>query len=123
VTSGGLYAYTRSHFDKRWAVAGHALTIPKDSVALARGRHIATTGIGHYKEEDFLRALREGKRPGGLPSDTPMPFRFTNDMTDGEIRALCMYLKSVPPKAYGGREAHASRWVERTTNGLGRRRT
>jgi cytochrome c553 len=65
--------------------------------------NLTPTGIGHYKEEDFFRALREGKRPGGLPIDTLMPFRFTKDMTDDEIRALYMYLKTVPPKAYGGR--------------------
>jgi mono/diheme cytochrome c family protein len=65
--------------------------------------NITPTGIGHYKEADFFLALREGKRPGGAPIDTLMPFRYTKDMTDDEIRALYMYLKTVPPKPYGGR--------------------
>lgn len=65
--------------------------------------NITPAGIGHYTEEDFFRALREGKRPGGSPIDTLMPVRYTKDMTDVEIRALYMYLKTVPPKPYGGR--------------------
>lgn len=60
-------------------------------------------GIGHYTEEDFFRALREAKRPGNSPIDSLMPVRFTKLMTDDEIRALWMYLKTVPSKPYGGR--------------------
>jgi len=65
--------------------------------------NITPTGIGHYKEEDFFRALREGKRPGGVPIDPLMPYRFTKNMTDDEIRAVYMYLQTVPPKVFGGR--------------------
>jgi len=65
--------------------------------------NLTPEGIGHYKEEDFFRALRDGKRPGGAPIDSLMPFRLTRDMTDDEIRAVWLYLKTVPPKAFGGR--------------------
>jgi cytochrome c553 len=65
--------------------------------------NITPTGIGHYTEEDFFRALREGKRPGGVPIDSLMPYRFTKHMTDDEIRAVYLYLKTVPPKAFGNR--------------------
>lgn len=65
--------------------------------------NLTPTGIGHYTEEDFFRALREGKRPGGVPIDSLMPYRFTKDMTDDEIRALYMYLKTVPARAFGNR--------------------
>ena len=65
--------------------------------------NITPTGIGHYTEEDFFRALREGKRPGGVAIDSLMPYRFTKLMTDDEIRAVWLFLKTVPPKPYGGR--------------------
>ncbi|MDQ8154526.1 MAG: cytochrome c [Gemmatimonadota bacterium] len=65
--------------------------------------NITPTGIGHYKEEDFFRAMREGVRPGGAPIDSLMPFRFTKLMTDDEIRALYLYLRTVPAKPFGGR--------------------
>src|SRR5665811_649303 len=40
---GGLYAYTQSHINRKWEVAGHPLIIPTDSVSVERGRHLATT--------------------------------------------------------------------------------
>lgn len=77
--------------------------IPGGPPAWKPAANITPTGIGHYTEEDFFRALREGKRPSGAPIDPLMPFRFTKDMTDDEIRAVYMYLKTVPAKAFGGR--------------------
>ncbi|HEY5491055.1 MAG TPA: c-type cytochrome [Gemmatimonadaceae bacterium] len=65
--------------------------------------NITPAGIGHYQEEDFFRALREGKRPGGVPLDSLMPYRFTRNMSDDEIRAVYLYLKTVPPKEFGNR--------------------
>jgi len=64
---------------------------------------ITPTGIGHYTEDDFIRALRTAKRPNGAPIDSLMPVRFNKDLTDDELRALYAYLKTVPPKATGGR--------------------
>jgi cytochrome c553 len=66
--------------------------------------NLTPAGIGKYTEEDFFRALREGKRPGGTMLDTVyMPVRWTRLMTDDETRAVFMFLKTVPPKEYGGR--------------------
>jgi len=65
--------------------------------------NLTPKGIGHYKEEDFFRALREGMRPGNVPIDTIMPWRYTKYMTDDEIKAVYAYLKTVPGKDYGGR--------------------
>jgi mono/diheme cytochrome c family protein len=65
--------------------------------------NLTPTGIGHYTEEDFFRALREAKRPGGAPIDSLMPVKFTKDLTDDEIRALWLFLKTVPAKDYGHR--------------------
>lgn len=61
------------------------------------------TGIGRWTEDDFFRALREGKRPDGTTLDPFMPVQNTSAMTDTEIRAIWMYLQSVPAKAHGGR--------------------
>jgi cytochrome c553 len=61
-------------------------------------------GIGHYTEADFLRALREGVRPGGAPIDSQMPVRrITRHMDDTELRALYAYLHTLPTRPYGGR--------------------
>lgn len=57
------------------------------------------TGIGNWTEEQFFRAMREGKYKGmkeGRMLLPPMPwFNFAN-MTDEELSALFAYLKTVP---------------------------
>ena len=47
--------------------------------------------------------MREGIRPAGTPIDSTMPIRLTREMTDLETKAIYMYLKTVPSKAFGGR--------------------
>lgn len=66
--------------------------------------NITPEGIGHYDEAAFFRVLREGMRPDGSGVDTlNMPVRFTRLLSDDELHALFAYLKTVPPKSYGGR--------------------
>lgn len=67
--------------------------------------NITPEGIGSYTEEDFFKALREGVRPAGKPpiDTTMMPVPMTKLMTDLETKAIFMYLKTVPPKPFGGR--------------------
>jgi mono/diheme cytochrome c family protein len=66
--------------------------------------NITPAGIGHYTEADFVRALRQGVRPGNVPLDTMyMPVRATKHLTDDELHAIWLYLQTVAPKEYGGR--------------------
>src|SRR6266511_6139731 len=59
--------------------------------------------INTWSEAAFIRALREGKRPGGAPISAVMPWRNSAQMTDDELSAMLVYLRSVPAKPYGGR--------------------
>lgn len=60
--------------------------------------NLTPAGIAHYTEQDFFRALREGIRPGGTPIDSmAMPWPASGRMTDGEIRAVWAFLRSLPP--------------------------
>ncbi len=58
------------------------------------------TGIGAWKEEQFFLAMREGKYKG-LPNSRsllpPMPWEMFKNFTDGELKAIFAYLKSLPP--------------------------
>jgi cytochrome c553 len=65
--------------------------------------NLTPAGIGSWTEADLTRALREGKRPDGSQLDEFMPWRVFRGMTDAEIRALWLYLTSVPPKAFGNK--------------------
>jgi hypothetical protein len=65
--------------------------------------NLTPAGIGSWTEADLTRALRDGKRPDGSQLDEFMPWKVFRGMTDAEIRALWLYLTSVPPKAFGNK--------------------
>ena len=65
--------------------------------------NLTPTGLGTWSEADFVRAMREGKRPNGSTLDEFMPWKNYAHMTDGELRALWRYLQGVQPKAFGGK--------------------
>jgi mono/diheme cytochrome c family protein len=65
--------------------------------------NLTPEAIGTWTEADFFKALREGVRPNGTPIDsTQMPIRLTREMTDLETKAIYMYLRTVPPRPFGG---------------------
>jgi hypothetical protein len=58
------------------------------------------TGIGNWKEEQFMLAIREGKFKGLAGSRNllpPMPWQMYRNFTDGELKAIFAYLKSTKP--------------------------
>ncbi|MBZ0263799.1 cytochrome c [bacterium] len=60
-------------------------------------------GIGSWSEEEFLTAMHFGMRPDESSIDPVMPWPMFGQMTDIELKALWMYLKTVPPKPTGNR--------------------
>jgi len=65
--------------------------------------NLTPAGIASWTEADLTRALREGKRPDGTGLDEFMPWKVFRGMTDAEIHAVWLYLKSVPPKPFGNK--------------------
>jgi Cytochrome c len=58
------------------------------------------TGIGNWTEEQFLRAIREGKSKGlkeGRPLLPPMPWFVYKNMSDTDLKAIFAYLKTTKP--------------------------
>jgi hypothetical protein len=58
------------------------------------------TGIGNWKESNFITAIRQGKYMGienARPLLPPMPWQGYRHMTDGELKAIFAYLKSTKP--------------------------
>ena len=58
-------------------------------------------GIGNWTEEQFFRALREGKSKGlkeSRPLLPPMPWFVYKNFSDTDIRAIFAFLKSTKPK-------------------------
>ncbi len=51
----------------------------------------------------FRAMLRSGQRPDGSAVSKVMPFEALSQMSDTDIDAAYLYLKSLPPRAAGGR--------------------
>lgn len=65
--------------------------------------NLTPAGIGDWTEADLVRALREGTRRDGTTLDEFMPWKVFRGMTDAEIHAIWLYLKSVPAKPFGNK--------------------
>lgn len=63
------------------------------------------TGLAGWTEADFVRVLREGKRPDGGDVHPFMPWRSYGRMSDDEMQALWRHLSALPPKAGLPRQA------------------
>jgi mono/diheme cytochrome c family protein len=56
------------------------------------------TGIGTWKEADFVKAIKTGKHLGvGRPIMPPMPWPAYRHLPDSDLKAIFAYLKSVKP--------------------------
>ena len=61
--------------------------------------------LGKWSEAQFVSTLRTGRRPDGIPLKAPMsaaPETF-GQLTDDEMHAIWLYLRSMPPREYGKR--------------------
>lgn len=58
------------------------------------------TGLGNWTEDQFMVAIRDGKSKGLTGSRTllpPMPWEMYRHMTDGELKAVFAFLKTLKP--------------------------
>lgn len=58
--------------------------------------NLTPSRLGTWGEEDFLRAMREGRRPDGSEIHPLMPWRFYATMKPVELRALWQFLQRLP---------------------------
>lgn len=63
--------------------------------------NLTPAGIGKWTEADFVKALRTGVRPDGRILSAVMPWPRTKYLTDDEIRAMWMYLQTLPARQTG----------------------
>ncbi len=87
-------------------------TVPGSGQPFAGGRPIETpfgvvvganitpdleTGIGAWSDEQFVRALREGKGHNGQPLYPAMPYPYYTKLTESDALAIRAYLNTVKP--------------------------
>lgn len=55
------------------------------------------TGIGKWTEQDFIRAVRDGRDPQGRNYFPVFPYIYFSKISDDDVRALYAYFMSLPP--------------------------
>lgn len=61
----------------------------------APAQNITGKALAKWSEEQFIAALRTGKRPDGSEIKFPMPWQSLGKLNDTEIKALWKYLKTL----------------------------
>jgi cytochrome c553 len=61
------------------------------------------TGLSAWTYEDFDKLMKTGIRKNGQKCAEMMPIDITRNFDETELKALWAYLRSVPPKPFGGR--------------------
>ena len=57
----------------------------------------STAGIGRWSEAEFIQTIRTGVNPRGDSLNAFMPWHQNRRMTNDDLRAIYMYLRTIPP--------------------------
>lgn len=87
---------------KGWALFAPDLTAAVGPWGTTYAANITSdsTGIGSWKEENFLKSIREGVSKGitgNRPVLPPMPWYNLSKLNDDDLKSIYAYLKSVKP--------------------------
>ena len=93
---GCLGCHTEEKKDAPPYAGGRALSTPFGTFFGPNITPHATAGIGRWSEQDFIRALREGRRPDGAHYFPAFPYPAFTKMNDADMRDLWAYLRSLP---------------------------
>jgi mono/diheme cytochrome c family protein len=98
--AGGCLGCHTEEKDKAVAYAGgRALKTPFGTFYGPNITPHPQAGIGRWTETDFVRALREGRRPDGAHYFPAFPYPSFTLITDGDLRDLWTYLRTLPHSA------------------------
>lgn len=87
---------------KGWAMFGADLTSSVGMWGMSFAANLTSdaTGIGNWKEEQFINAIRHGKYKGldaGRDLLPPMPWFAYRNLNDDDLKSVFAYLKTIPP--------------------------
>lgn len=87
----------RDQYDQDRAYAGDASPPKEFPVNPSNITPDKETGIGKWTQADFVRTMRTGVNPSGDSLNPIMPWRTLRRMTDRDLIAMYLYLRTVPP--------------------------
>ncbi len=99
---GQLPEINQSSIQKGWVLMSPDLTATAGPWGITYAANITSdeTGIGNWKEENFVKAIREGVSKGltgNRPILPPMPWANFSKLSDDDLKSIYAYLKTVKP--------------------------
>jgi mono/diheme cytochrome c family protein len=88
-------------FDTHLGAGGFAFHGPWGTV-IAPNITSGEEGIGKYSDAELVQIIQHGVRPDGAAMLPPMPYGNFAAMTDDDVAAVILYLRSLPPLPFGG---------------------
>jgi mono/diheme cytochrome c family protein len=98
VTAGGCISCHTDYKKKGAPFAGGApIVTPFGTFYPPNITSDKTHGIGAWSEDDFIRAMREGKRPDGAHFFPSFPYTSYTQIRTDDLRAMKAYMDTIPP--------------------------
>lgn len=73
--------------------------VPGQSSGAKHSSNITPGGnVGEWTLDQFVTAMREGRRPDGTMIDSLMPWKAFGRLSDDELHGIYLYLRTLPPK-------------------------
>src|SRR6478735_6156432 len=101
---GCIGCHTETRKDAQPYAGGRALKTPFGTFFGPNITPHPQAGIGAWSEADFIRAMREGKRPDGSNYFPAFPYPSFTHINDADLRDLWAYLRSLKPSAQASKE-------------------
>jgi mono/diheme cytochrome c family protein len=98
VDAGDCFACHTAQADKPFA-GGRAIPTPFGTIFSANITPDKDTGIGSWSEDDFYRAMHEGRDPHGRRLYPAFPYPYFTKMPREDVDAIRAYLMSLAPIA------------------------
>lgn len=96
---GCLGCHTEDRAGAAPFAGGHALKTPFGTFFGPNLTPHPEAGLGKWSEADFIRAMREGRRPDGAHYFPSFPYTSFTRVTDADLRDLWAFLRTLPPSA------------------------
>jgi mono/diheme cytochrome c family protein len=94
--AGCVGCHTEEKKDAQPYAGGRALKTPFGTFFGPNITPHPQSGIGRWSEQDFVRAIRQGRRPDGAHYFPAFPYPSFTKITDQDLRDLWAYLRSLP---------------------------
>jgi mono/diheme cytochrome c family protein len=102
--AGCVGCHTETRKDAQAYAGGRALKTPFGTFYGPNITPDPKAGIGSWKEADFIRAMRDGKRPDGSNYFPAFPYASFTRISDADLRDLWAYLRTLKPSAQPSKE-------------------